>query len=368
MSAASRWNDGKIHLGYTFTGTPSLATALLMQEGSTVFIAGVERALGESMSASWFGRGVVYVVDTQTLVDPETLWRRAQQVARLHDKGAAQHPGMRRYLAGQPPLERLAVDEAEEQTLQRRIVAAWRTPERHVSARAVADRLAEATTARDVSVIQGLVTGAGADGPSWRVCLSDGGTLRAPVVINCLWENRSVIDHQVRPSSEPTSIRYKRAVFGTAVTGLAGLSSSTRILGPYGDIAVYANGDAYLSWYPAGLAARSDDGSPPSVPDADAKHVVDATLAGLGLPTALLEAAGASWQLQGGFVVAWGRGDIDEPDSPLHERHRPDVHEVRPGFISVDTGKYTLAPLLAERAVERVMRSLASSSHGAIRA
>ena len=35
-------------------------------------------------------------------------------------------------------------------------------------------------------------------------------------------------------------------------------------------------------------------------------------------------------------------------------------------FISVDTGKYTLAPLLAERAVERVMRSLASLSHGAI--
>ena len=175
-------------------------------------------------------------------------------------------------------------------------------------------------------------------------------------MVNCLWENRVVIDRQVRPSREPTSIRYKRALFGRGVTSLATLACSTRVLGPYGDIAIYRNGDAYLSWYPAGLAARSDDGVPPSVPPVDPQAVTDATLAGLGLPRSLTSEAGASWQLQGGFVVAWGRGDIDEVGSPLHERHRPRVHEVGPGFLSVDTGKYTLAPLLAGRAVEQTLR------------
>ena len=49
-------------------------------------------------------------------------------------------------------------------------------------------------------------------------------------------------------------------------------------------------------------------------------------------------------------VVAHGRGDIDRIDSPLHERDRPQVTESRPGFLSVDTGKYTLGPLMALRA------------------
>jgi hypothetical protein len=199
----------------------------------------------------------------------------------------------------------------------------------------------------------------------WLVGLADDRSLGCAVVVNCLWENRVIIDRQVRPSDEPTSIRYKRALFGSNVRSLASVASSTRVLGPYGDIAIYGNGDAYLSWYPAGLAARSDDGVPPPVPPTDPQTVTDATLAGLGLPRTLTTEVGASWELQGGFVVAWGRGDIDEAGSPLHERHRPGVHEVAPGFLSVDTGKYTLAPLLAGRAVEQTLSSLKSSGRRA---
>ena len=272
MSGASRWNDGKIHLGYTFTGTPSIATAKLMQDGSAAFIPGLERALGETLPASWFGNGVIYLVDAETMVDPETLWLRAQQVACLQAESATHQPGMRRYLDGMSPLERVDPEQAQEETRQGGIVAAWRTPERHISARAVADRLEQAVRDRDVDVVKGQVITAEADSCGWCVRLADGGVLRAPVVVNCLWENRAAIDRQVRPSSEPVSIRYKEALFGTATTGLAGLTPSTRILGPFGDVAVYANGDAYLSWYPAGLAARSDDGTPPILPERDPKR------------------------------------------------------------------------------------------------
>ena len=37
MSAASRWNEGKIHLGFTYTGRASLETARLMIEGAAEF-------------------------------------------------------------------------------------------------------------------------------------------------------------------------------------------------------------------------------------------------------------------------------------------------------------------------------------------
>ena len=360
MSAASRWNDGKIHLGYTFAGAPSPATARLLLAGSATFIEGLERALGETLPDQWFGNGVTYLVDAGSMVDAETLWQRTQRVARLHSEMAERHPGLRRYLDGQLPLERLPLDQAEAETRQSGIIAAWRTPERHISSVSVADRLAEAVSARSIDIIQGRVVGVAASSSGWRVSLSDGHSLVAPIVVNCLWEGRAMLDRDLCPSTEPTSIRYKRALFGAGVTNLAGLASSTRILGPYGDIAIYANGHAYLSWYPAGLVARSDSGIPPAVPEPDDGLVTHATLAGLGLAAEVLEDPGSKWQVQGGFIVAWGHGDIDKPDSPLHERHRPGVFEVAPGFISVDTGKYTLGPLLAERATERVLKVLAS--------
>lgn len=357
MAAASRWNDGKIHLGYTFTGTPSMATAALMQDGVAAFLDGLEGTLGSTIPESWMGNGVVYLVDRASMVDVDTLWERAKLVERLHAARAARDAGMRRYLEQQPRLERLPVGQAEELTGQHGIVGAWRTPERHIATRRVADALTAAVSARDVDVVQGQVVGVDQTEHGWRVALNKDIALQAPVVINCLWESRAAIDREVQIVTVPTSIRYKRALFGSGVAALGRITASTRILGPYGDVVTYGNGDAYLSWYPAGLVARSDDGLPPPVAPARVQDQSLATLAGLGLPASLLEEPGAEWRLQGGYVVAWGYGDIDRLESPLHQRYHPGVAEIGDGFISVDTGKYTLGPLLASRAVEVAERA-----------
>jgi hypothetical protein len=86
--------------------------------------------------------------------------------------------------------------------------------------------------------------------------------------------------------------------------------------------------------------------------------VVEGTLHGLGLPPGLLDDPTGTWELGGGYVVAYGSGDIDTKDSPLHSRDRAGARELRPGFVSVDTGKYTLGPLMARRAAELVERRL----------
>jgi hypothetical protein len=355
MSGASRWNDGKIHLGYTFTGTSSVATALLMQEGCAEFFEGLERTLGGSLPPSCITSGVIYLVDEASMVDAETLWTRATHVSRLHDELATRHAGMRRYLEGQSPLERLDPAQATDETGQTGLVAAWRTPERHVSARAVADRLARSIHEREIGVVRARVIGARRSGTDWIISLSDGRRVQAPLVVNCLWENRQAIDRQLQPTSEPVSIRFKQAVFGRSSWALSAWTSSTRILGPFGDVVSFANGDVYLSWYPAGLIARSDDGSPPDLPEDDPERLTAATLAGLRLSPTVLDEPDAEWCVRGGYIVAWGYGDIDQPTSPLHERHRPGIQEIRPGFYSIDTGKYTLGPLLGARAVARVL-------------
>lgn len=357
MDGASRWNDGKIHLGYTFTGTPSLATAALLQEGSGVFVGIVEQIIGTPIHGSWWGRPVTYLVDHASIFDPGTLWERAQAVEALLSQSVERMPDLSRSMAPGKLLEWLDIDRASEETGQRGIAAAWRTTELQVSAREIATRVRGAVEARGIPVVRGQVEGVEPSGDGWLVRLAGGDSLTASLAVNCLWEGRALIDRQVAPESaaEEVVIRYKHCLFGTRA-GLGHLAPSTRILGRFGDIGTYGNGDAYLSWYPAAFAARSDDGTPPPIAIPQPEVMTAATLAGLRLPSTTVEHPGAEWQVHGGYVVAYGAGDIDQKDSLLHTRDRPGVRELRPGYVSVDTGKYTLGPLLAWRAADAVIR------------
>jgi hypothetical protein len=358
VDGASRWNDGKIHLGYTFSGTASRATAELLQAGAARFVPILERVLGTRIPAEWFGQPTIYIVDPESLFDVSTLWRRALAVTGMLAAAVPEERGLELYGGPEPDIQRLDPDAAAEETGQRRIAAAWRTPERHVSAREIAEHLRRAVSQRPITVVHRRVESVAAHHDSWRVGFDGADHLAAQIVVNCLWEERPRIDRQVAPESAagaPVSIRYKRALFGTRA-GLERLTPSTRILGPFGDVATCGNGDAYLSWYPAGLAAHSEDGSPPPVPRVDEAQITTAILNGLRLTPEVLGTDGARWTLGGGFVVAYGRGDVDRRRTLLHRRDRPGARELRAGYLSVDTGKYTLGPLLAERAAAMVNR------------
>ena len=112
------------------------------------------------------------------------------------------------------------------------------------------------------------------------------------------------------------------------------------------------------TWYPAGLTALSDDGRPPAPPAIDPSRLLQEMLDGCGLDLGVLEEPDARWQVRGGYMVAHGRGDIDHAASPLHSRSRPDAFELAPGYVSVDTGKYSLGPLMAARGCRGTWRGV----------
>jgi hypothetical protein len=53
-------------------------------------------------------------------------------------------------------------------------------------------------------------------------------------------------------------------------------------------------------------------------------------------------------------IVAWGKTDIDDPASELHQRSEIGV-TTRRDYHSVDPGKLTLAPYFAERCADRIV-------------
>ena len=154
MSAASRWNEGKIHLGFTYTGLPSLATAGLMIEGAAVFEDVIEQITGVTLPDCWYSAPVVYLVDPQSLFPAETLWERARAVADLLVQRAETKPGLRRYRGGGPVLQAQSPAEAVAATGLGRVRAAWRTPERAIATGPVAALIRAAVAERGINVLR----------------------------------------------------------------------------------------------------------------------------------------------------------------------------------------------------------------------
>jgi hypothetical protein len=135
----------------------------------------------------------------------------------------------------------------------------------------------------------------------------------------------------------------------------------TIVLGSFGDVVRIDDRQIYLSWYPACLAGISRELVPPPWPRQPtgeaARRIIVEALAGLGefmLPLReLTDGMIESSIVAGGIIAAAGETDIDDPNSRLHMRIDVGVCSVD-GYHSVDTGKYTLAPMYALEAADRI--------------
>lgn len=66
--------------------------------------------------------------------------------------------------------------------------------------------------------------------------------------------------------------------------------------------------------------------------------------------------------MDAGVIVAYGKTDVDDAKSGLHERTQAGVTSVD-GYHSLDAGKLTTAPLFAMVAADRVMAGYQSPQH-----
>lgn len=358
MQGASRWNEGKLHLGFLYAGDPTLATARKLVPGGVQFLPLLERLLGGSLRELVTGDDDLFLVHRSSVVSAEAFAQYADATIALLREHARtvrdEYPVSLRDAA----VQRLTAPELAAITPSSDIVAGFRTPERSISTAAVADRIVAAIRNEPRIMLQlgtrvrGLRRGAddrlsiiGADGLA-----SD----PFDVVINAAWEGRPAIDASldVHPPA-PWSHRFRAAVFATLPD--APFESAVVCTGPFGDVKRYADGRVYLSYYHAGLLAEGHDLTPPyasAALDAAARtRVLEGTLDGLARWFPAIDRIRrhvSADDVHGGWVYAVGQGSLADAGSTLHRRDRFDLHADR-GYISVDTAKYSIAPWLASR-------------------
>ena len=370
MNRTSLRNEGKVHLGFIYANDRTFATARLQLQGALQFRALLARWIGARANSLRRSTPFVYLVTTGSLLCSDELAGHYAAVERDCADHLSQAPDLD-YLGDRPKrlFHPCALSKLKPLLKIDGLAAAFRTEERAIDT----DELARALRAavRDATEIGLLarrtvesvtrhrerfrIEGSGPGG-RWQ--------LDAGQVVNATWENRLAIDETVGLRSEPGWVhRLKYRIIARVPERLRQGPSVTMVLGPYGDVVIRPDGTAYLSWYPVGMRGWTHELAPPAswagpcrgeLADDDRRSVaagvlgaIDEWYPGIGASQPLL--------VDAGVIVAYGRTDVGDTASRLHDRSRIGVTS-KDGYHSVDPGKLTTAPLFAKLAADRVLQ------------
>jgi glycine/D-amino acid oxidase-like deaminating enzyme len=363
LEGASRWNEGKIHLGFLYAADPTLNTATRLIPGGLAFPDLVSRLIGTSLDA-FATDDDVFLVHCDSVVDAHSFAMYAERTAHLVRAAAASRRGQSRYLADvNARIHRLSAAELSAATSSGDVVAGFRVPERSLSTVAIADLLRRVVLdePRVAVHVDTWIKGVRRRDDGRLEVISDAPGARElgafDVVVNALWEGRPAVDATlgITPPA-PWSHRFRAGVFARDADPT--LQSAVLCTGPFGDIKRYRDGRAYLSWYKSGLLAEGCGLEPPRsaavlTPERRA-GVMRGTLDALSAffpAVAALARRPETLDVRGGWVYAIGQGSLADRASTLHRRDKFNMTVDR-GYISIDTAKYSLAPWLAARVAQ----------------
>ena len=175
------------------------------------------------------------------------------------------------------------------------------------------------------------------------------------ILVNCLWESRLHFDGQLGIHPDRKWVyRLKHRILGKAPSHIASLDSFTCVLGAFGDLVNYDQDLTYLSWYPACMSGWSSEINTPGVWEDACNGKLNLEENKVWIYKALQEMdnflPGMNKfdvrHIDAGIIFSWGKTDIVDMQSELHQRHNIGVNQ-HDGYFSIDTGKFTSAPLFA---------------------
>ena len=179
-------------------------------------------------------------------------------------------------------------------------------------------------------------------------------------VVNATWEGRLAIDASLGLRPERPWLWRLRRIARVLTPDASRLVSVTTLLGPFGDVANFGGGALFMSWYPSCRIGISREPAPSAwqpaastEPGSGEAGLIDGLGAIVPGVATLLRRLDTRVRWLHGAVFAWGSSDIDDPGSYLHRRYEIGVHS-HGRYHSIDTSKYTTAPLFALEAADRV--------------
>jgi glycine/D-amino acid oxidase-like deaminating enzyme len=368
LDFTSTRNEGKIHLGFVYALDPTGATHRKMLESALCFSPLLDRWCGGLPWDTFITEGFYYAVMPDSMIGPDQVIQSYERLTSLlpefkeHDlcqpsyfgktlswmwresDPSGSHPFSEKY-----PLQSFI--ETEERAIDPVMLASMLR--KFVMKHPLIDTRCNVRVDGVERGIHGFLLHLETpNGPE---------VFHSDLVANCTWIGRHKLDRMVdmNLSTQPC-YRVKHSIIASLPTESRLPPPVTMVQGPYGDIVPRKNNRIYLSWYPEcrtyfGTLPPRDDWDTPEI----SRNVAQRSLTIMqdmfpDLANAQIESSMA------GVIMAEGSTDIEDPGSSLHYRkdYGADHHD---GWWSIDTGKYTSAPLLAERTALAISRQIQES-------
>lgn len=345
LLGASRNNEGKVHLGYTYGLDPTGATRELMFDHGLAFEPLLIEQLGEAASRAIIGRRQHYLVHRDSALGPDRVDAHMAAIAALHNDPAS-------------AVRRLA-DAEVRATYSDLVVAVYDVDEPSVECAILCDIVADAVAAEpNVAIQTGIVVDAIDDAGRPDVRADGGSAGRFDAVINAAWDGMPAIERRAGAMTHELLIRAKVGFVTTLAAGRLE-QAVTIVYGAYGDMVPLGAGRFYLSWYPEALMGMTTDVSEGTgwferiARGFDFAECYRRSRAGLEAFVPGLAFADAPLETRAGAILAAAKSDIVDPESDLHKRTRIGIFQ-RGNVFAVDTGKFTAAPTFAKNLAELI--------------
>ena len=370
FNRASLRSEGKIHLGLIYAADRSRDTARRMAADALEFAVILNRLTADAFRTVPLSTPFLYLVPPDSMLSPNELEEHytaveAILVDRMKSDAGLHYLGDRlTYVWRRLPSRAFA-----EHGIPSDFLAAYDTQELAIDLRALAGVLRQSVLHARIDLQLGTFVKSIERRPDGRFVVdgdSGKGSWRLEVdqVVNATWDRRLALDAimGIAPPG-PWVHRLKYRVLARLPSSLRSRRSVTYTLGPYGDIVVYPDGTAYVSWYPLCRQGWSCELVPPTewekpcqgdVTSEIAARIAEPSLVALdkwfpGLGCSEVLAVDA------GVITAWGGTEISDRNSGLHVRSQTGVHSTD-GYHSIDTGKFTNAPHYGVQAADAVER------------
>jgi glycine/D-amino acid oxidase-like deaminating enzyme len=364
LTQASWWNEGKIHLGLVYANDPTGRTHETMLRGALHFVPYLSRWIGSPVALTHVPFD--YAVHRSSLLSGERIeahFARVESCYReMSDGLGLRYPGS----DGRPFFVAMSAAECNAQFDADLVTKAYRTAERAANPRQLAVQLRAAIAAEkrirfvgDTEVLGIMQDDRGAINVSLR---QDGQLLsvRHAQIANALWAGRLAVDRTANVAyRRPWMYRTKLGFVLAHRSSAPAIPSVTFLLGSYGDSVRYDDGTLYVSWYPDCMIGSSSElvtrDFVAGLDAATRRAIVLRSMAAMSMLIPALGSYGSCSdnEIGGGVIAAWGDAGIDHPDSELHRRYDIGVSSYGK-YHSVDTGKYTMAPLFAVETCDRI--------------
>lgn len=365
IKKASYANEGKVHVGFIYAMDRSFHTAEQMLVGAVYFMEYLQRWVDvnpeEMVSTPFF-----YLVHRGSLLQASELNVHYQRCCQVFDQVSG--GGKKKYLGLFDSLEANLLPKSRIQDVANPefVEDVFQTSEYSVDPRYITEKLTEALESNPGInlILNTKVVAVSRVGNRLKVSAHQAAI---PVeaeydqVVNATWNGLLEIDRTM--GIMPTGVWSHRYKFGNKILvplTEADLPSCTMVLGPFGDTVNFRDRGAFMSWYPVGRTAWSEDFRPP---DWDSMYTAGdrmdifqrsfeelkkriPAVGNLQFPMDAVDPVG-------GDILALGNTEVDQSESKLHERFEVGIRSFG-NYHSVDTGKYTLIPYLAVKLADRI--------------